>query len=135
MNVRTDQPLEKHMRTVLVVDEDPVIRGLVRAILENEKYQVLQASSGKDALKLAHRIGIDAIILDCMGRTCEGLATLKQWRTDPITTSIPVLAMTGLGQHGGELGLWANSVLIKPFRPAQLLLKVQTLWRIASDPP
>jgi DNA-binding response OmpR family regulator len=123
------------MRTVLVVDEDPVIRGLVRAVLENEQYEVLQASSGNDALKLAHRIGVDAIILDCMGRRCEGLATLKQWRADPITTSVPVLAMTGLGQHGSEVGLWANSVLIKPFRPAQLLLKMQTLWRVTNEPP
>ena len=117
------------MRTVLVVEKDQVVRGLVRAILVSEKYGVLEASNGADALKLAQAGGVDAIVLDCMGPGLDGLETCKLLRADVRTMGIPVIAMAGLGQHSIQLGMWANSILIKPFRPAQLLMKLQGMAR------
>jgi CheY-like chemotaxis protein len=62
-----------------------------------------------------------------MGTQAGGLRTLKKLRTDPRTHVIPVIAMSGLGQYGYDLPLWASACLVKPFRPSQLIRKIQGL--------
>jgi DNA-binding response OmpR family regulator len=57
------------------------------------------------------------------------METLIRLRTDEHTSSVPVIAMCGLGQYGAELGLWAKAIVVKAFRPAQLLIKLQNAIR------
>ncbi|HUN89917.1 MAG TPA: response regulator [Terriglobales bacterium] len=113
------------MKTILVIEEEEVIRGLVRAILEGAGYLVLEAASGEAGFELACRGVADALVLDCLGRESNGIQTLRRLRGDAKTAHLPVIALSGLGQAGAEVGLWANALVVKPFRPAQLLLKVQ----------
>ena len=113
------------MPTILIIEEEEIIRGLMRAILEGGGYQVVEARDGKAGYVLAQCGGVDAIILDCMGRMSDGIGVLRRLRGDALTAHLPVIALCGLGQSGAEIGLWANALLVKPFRPAQLLLKVQ----------
>lgn len=113
------------MPTILVVEEEEVIRGLVRVVLESAGYDVIEAGDGEAGYQLAKRSSVDAIVLDCMGRIGNGIRALRQLRGDANTAHLPVVALCGLGQSGAEIGLWANSLVVKPFRPAQLLMKVQ----------
>jgi len=122
------------MATILVIEEEEVIRGLVKVILENAGHRVLMAGSGEAGVQLAARNVIDAIVLDCMGRVSNGVGTLKRLRGDAWTAHIPVIAMCGLGQSGAEVGLWANGLAVKPFRPAQLLLRVQAVLEARKHP-
>ena len=113
------------MQAVLVVEEDKIVRSLVSTIIRSAGYESVESSNWDDAVMIAHSGAIDAIVLDCMGRAGRGMETLKLLRGDARTTAIPVVAMCGLGQYGAELGLWAKAVVVKPFRPAQLLIKLQ----------
>lgn len=122
------------MPTILVVEEEEIIRGLIRVMLEGAGYQVVEAASGDAGLQLAHRGAVEAVVLDCMGRQSNGVRLLRQLRGDAATAHLPVIALCGLGQSGGELGLWANALVVKPFRPAQLLIKVQSTLALRLEP-
>jgi DNA-binding response OmpR family regulator len=111
--------------TILVIEEEEVIRGLIRVILEGAGYHVLEEGHGQAAFELAQNGGVDALIVDCMGRRSDGIGMLRRLRGEATTAHLPVVALCGLGQSGAEVGLWANALVVKPFRPAELLLKVQ----------
>lgn len=117
------------MQSVLVVEADEVVRGLVSAIVKSAGYEAVECCCGQEGFKVAQGGAMDVIVLDCMGRSGEGMETLKRLRADVVTTKVPVIAMCGLGQYGAELGLWAKAVVVKPFRPAQLLMKLQNVMR------
>jgi len=104
-----------------------MVRRFLRAALEAAHYSVLEAANDREGLEWASRPNIGAIVLDCMGTQAAGLRTLKKLRSNPRTHSIPVIAMSGLGQYGYDLPLWANACLVKPFRPSQLIRKIQGL--------
>ena len=122
------------MKTVLVAESDEIIRGLVKAIIRSAGYEVVETSDGHSALTLARQVPVQAIVLDCLTPSARGAEALKLLRTDSRTSQIPVIAMCGLGQFGAELGLWAKAVVVKPFRPAQLLMKLQYALRAQADP-
>ncbi|MGZ4787802.1 MAG: response regulator transcription factor [Terriglobales bacterium] len=121
------------MPTILVVEEEAVIRGLIRTILESAGYQVLEAGDGESGFQLALRGAVNAVVLDCMGLRSNGLAMLRRLRGTAGTAHLPAIALCGLGQSGAEVGLWANGLVVKPFRPAQLLLKVQMVMGAQVD--
>jgi DNA-binding response OmpR family regulator len=104
-----------------------MVRRFLRAALEASHYSVVEAANDVDGLTLAARQDIGAIVLDCMGTQAASLRTLKKLRSSPCTHSIPVIAMSGLGQYGYDLPLWANACLVKPFRPSQLIRKIEGL--------
>ena len=116
---------EAFVKTILVVEEDDAVRGLVRAILEGAGYGVLEAAGGEAGIDLARCGAADALVLDCMGTRGEGIENLRRLRGEAGTAHLPVIALCGLGQSGAEVGLWANALVVKPFRPAQLLLKIE----------
>lgn len=115
------------MKPVLVIEGDTMVRRFLRTALENAQYSVLEASTDDEGVRIAVEQEVCAIVLDCMGTHAGGLRTLKRLRTDARTHAIPVIAMSGLGQYGYDLPLWANACLIKPFRPAQLIGKLRTV--------
>jgi len=121
------------VNTVLVAESDEAVRGLVKAIIHSAGYEAIETSDGGDALHIAHRVPVQAIILDCLTPSGRGPETLKLLRADSRTAHIPVIAMCGLGQFGAELGLWAKAVVVKPFRPAQLLMKLQYVLRASAE--
>jgi len=111
--------------TILVIEQEELIRGLIRVILESASYNVVEAGEGDAGFQLARAGGIDGVVLDCMGYRSNGIGVLRHLRGDATTAHLPVIALCGLGQSGAEVGLWANSLVVKPFRPQQLLLKVE----------
>jgi len=122
------------MVTVLIIEEEEVIRGFVRVILQNAGHNAVEAGNGEAGLQLVKRGTVDAVIVDYMGRVGDGIGALKRLRADAATAHIPVVAMCGLGQSGEEAALWANSLVVKPFRPAQLLMKVQATLETKRRP-
>lgn len=115
------------MAKILVVEEEDVVRGLIRVVLQNGGHAVVEAGNGEAGWQLLQRGNVDAVIADCMGRRSNGLVLLKQLRAEAATAQIPVIALCGLGQAGAEAGLWANALVIKPFRPANLRMKVEAV--------
>ncbi len=116
--------------TVLVVDDDPVIQGLLRVNFEMEGYDVLTAGDGVEGLERARAERPDAVILDVMMPRMDGLDVARALKADPSTAGIPVVLLSAKAQQAdlraGE-GTGADEYLTKPFDPFDLLERVASL--------
>ncbi len=124
------------MATVLVVDDEPTIRVLVRAALEGTGCRILEAVDGPSALDLARGGRPDLVLLDIALPGLSGLEVCRQLNDDPATASMPILLLTGLVQQAerqaaAEVG--AQGFIAKPFSPAALVGQIEdTLRRRAA---
>jgi two-component system chemotaxis response regulator CheY len=82
-------------RRVLVVDDDPVIRRLVCAMLRSAQFATVQANDGHDAWDALQRETIDVVITDRSMPDMDGLQLLRAMRASPAHTNIPVIMLTG----------------------------------------
>ncbi|MFD8588822.1 response regulator [Streptomyces sp. NPDC059637] len=116
---------------VLVVDDSPVIRHLIRVNLELEGFEVVTACDGAECLELVHRVLPDAVTLDVVMPRLDGLRTAARLRADPRTRNLPI-ALVSASSHpaaelGGEAGV--DVFLPKPFEPGELVRTVRRLVR------
>ena len=116
------------MYKVLVVDDDPAIVRLIREMLKNE-YEVLSASNGEEALRLASAARPDLIIMDIMMPKMDGLTATMRLRE---TSNCPVLMLSAKAEGSDRVvGLQsgADDYLVKPFFREELMARVQALLR------
>ncbi len=117
---------------ILVVDDDPFIINLIVYNLEQEGYNVLQATNGLEALEKARREKPDLIVLDIMLPKMDGYKVSRIIKFDKQYKNIPVLMLTAKVQDvdmqtGIETG--ADVYMTKPFEPEVLVQKVKDLLR------
>jgi len=115
---------------ILVVDDDPVTRHLVRKILERKGYRIIEATDGAQAVVqfLRSRSDIRLVITDAIMPEMDGLEFLEQMRGQG--SKVPVILITSLRDSinlDAYRGQGANSVIDKPFRGAYLVETVQRL--------
>jgi putative two-component system response regulator len=115
---------------VLVVDDEPANRGLIRRVLEALGYQVREAADGFLALDEVARELPDVILLDLEMPRLDGYGTLRVLKADPRTRLVPVVMLTSHDQlvekvRAVELG--ADDYLLKPFNVAELSARVKSL--------
>ena len=113
------------MHTILVVDDEPTIRALVRAALEPNGVRVVEAGDGTGALKSVEANRPDLILLDIALPRMSGLDVCRRLKAERETADIPVLLLTGLVQHIDAVG--AQGVIAKPFSPAKLASQVASM--------
>jgi CheY-like chemotaxis protein len=105
---------------VLVIDDDKVVRELLKSYLSKLGYAVATAESGKQGLQLAKKLRPDAIILDVMMPETDGWRVLSELKTDPLLTDIDVI-MTSIEEHRNRgYALGATDYLVKPVGRDQL---------------
>ena len=113
--------------TILVCDDEPPLRELVRAIL-GERFEYVEASDGETALELARDAQPDLVILDVMLPRRNGLEVLTEMRRTPELAETPVVVVTAWTHaEGSALAAGANRVLGKPFDPDDLVAAVAEL--------
>lgn len=114
---------------VLVVEDDPSVRGLLDTLLTAEGYDVRTASDGTAGLLLATASRPALMLLDLMMPDLGGLRVLDELRASPELASVPVLVVTGKDEAVPALRdqLGADSVFLKPFAVADLLARVAAL--------
>lgn len=115
------KPPAKPRFTVLIVDDEPAIRRLVRAALEPSGYRILEARDGPEAIAAAGSQAPDLVLLDVGLPGMSGLDVKRWLRRTPAMARTPVLFLTGLG---GAAGIPPESRIDKPFAPAKLLDRV-----------
>ncbi len=102
-------------RTVLIVDDEPNIRGFLRLALEDEGYRVDTATNGQEALERVRRSPPDAVLLDLMMPVVDGWSFLAARRTLAAECRCPVLVMSAVGGWNMARELGASGFLAKPF--------------------
>ena len=100
--------------TVLVVDDDPLVCGLLTRTLENEGYRVISAANGVQALALAREHRPQAITLDVLMPQMDGWGALKELKADADLRDIPVIMVTVLNERGMAIPLGAADFVTKP---------------------
>lgn len=115
--------------TVLIVDDDQVLCGLLQAYLTPHGWDVRTAYSGHDGLRVMVESPIDLVILDVMLPGLNGFEVLRRARQ---RTNVPVIMLTARGDHDDRLrGFDAGSddYLSKPFEPSELLARMRAVVR------
>ena len=115
-------------RRILVVDDDAVLRKVVRAVLEADGFHVVEAKDGEEGLALAASVRPSVVILDVMMPGLDGVEVCR--RLDHKATK--VLMLTALGDVTTEvasLEAGARGYLTKPFSSMDLLDRVEELIR------
>ncbi|MGN6101272.1 MAG: PleD family two-component system response regulator [Devosia sp.] len=120
---------------VLIVDDIPTNVRLLEARLTAEYYEVLTASSGREALRVCAENPVDIVLLDVMMPEMDGFEVCARLKASPETHHIPVVMITALDQpsdrvRGLEAG--ADDFLTKPVDDIQLMARVKSLVRLKS---
>ncbi|MEV6586634.1 response regulator [Streptomyces acidicola] len=114
---------------VLVVDDNKVIRQLIRVNLELEGLEVVTAADGAECLDVVHQVRPDVITLDVVMPRLDGLRTAARLRNDPRTRHLPIAIVSACSQYEVEAGLdvGVDVFLAKPFEPVELVRIVREL--------
>ncbi|MFI1768067.1 response regulator [Streptomyces sp. NPDC020800] len=114
---------------VLVVDDNKVIRQLIRVNLELEGLEVVTAADGAECLDVVHQVRPDVVTLDVVMPRLDGLRTAARLRADPRTHDLPLAIISACTQYEVETGLdvGVDAFLAKPFEPAELVRLVKHL--------
>jgi CheY-like chemotaxis protein len=115
---------------VLVADDNAAVVELVRAALQAEGVDVVSASDGEEAARLAHETRPAVVVLDLLMPRLDGLSVLARLRGDEATRETPVVVVTGMpGSEGARLAeaYGAVAVVPKPFRLLDLADRVRAL--------
>jgi DNA-binding response OmpR family regulator len=116
---------------VLVVDDEQEIRDLLDSFLTAQGYEVILASDGKEAIKLAGTEDPQAIILDIKMPEIDGIEVCKRLKEKEKTRLIPVIMITGFEDNKIEaLEMGADDFVNKPFDMAELSIRVKSVIQI-----
>ncbi len=122
--------LEK--RSILLIDDDPLIRRIVTRTLDAKGYQVAEASSGTEGLDLALKNPPDLILLDVMMPGMDGFQVCAALRQNSLTANTPVLMLTALDQTDSKvrgLQTGADDYITKPFNLDELQTRIEAHLR------
>lgn len=120
------EPIEPDQKSILVVDDEPAIRELLRQHLEAEGYQVQEAEDGHAALTQIKQVPPDLVILDVMMPDMNGFDVAAVLKNDPQTMGIPIVILSILGDHERAHRL-GDRCLTKPINVELLLQEVEVL--------
>ncbi len=126
---------ERNMYRILVVDDEPHIRQILKFTLEKAAYQVFCAADGEEALEKMAEVKPSLILLDVMMPKMDGFEVCRKMRQDFALSQIPVIILTAKGDLNEKVrGLdgGANDYLVKPYSNEELLLRVRNVleWNI-----
>ncbi|HVO91355.1 MAG TPA: response regulator, partial [Terriglobales bacterium] len=120
---------------ILVVEDEPDIRKLVNYNLAQERFKVIEAEDGEQALKVIQRDKPNLVVLDLMLPGLSGMELCKMIRERTDTAKLPILMLTAkAGEADRVVGLemGADDYLSKPFSPRELVARVRAILRRAD---
>jgi DNA-binding response OmpR family regulator len=127
--------LNSDMPTVLVVDDEPIVREVVCSYLAREGYRTLEAGDGPRARELLEQETPALVVLDLMLPGTDGLELCRWIRG---RSDLPVIMLTARGEEADRivgLELGADDYVTKPFSPRELVARVRTVLRRAGPQP
>lgn len=123
---------------ILIVDDDPTIRSVLEALLEDEGFDPVTAANGQEAVTRVQSDPPSLILMDLMMPIMSGVDAARRLKSDPATSSIPIIAMSaGFILRESIDDLLADSIISKPFDLDALIANIRATLRRAgtTDPP
>ncbi len=120
------------MPKILIVDDEKMIRNVVKEYAEFEGYETKEAEDGMEAVEICRKEDFDMIVMDIMMPRLDGYSAIKEIRK---TKQIPVIMLSARGEEydklfGFEIG--ADDYVVKPFSPKELLARIKAVLKRAS---
>jgi len=119
-------------KTILVVDDEQVIRDVLKRLLLREGYDVLSAASGKEAMGILRSARPDLVLLDIAMPEMSGIEICRWIRRDSATPRLPIIMITGKSGVNDEvegLETGADDYVTKPFNTEELIARVGGLLK------
>ena len=123
--------------TILLVEDEPDIRDMLRFALTRSGFQVWDTESAEDALTRLDGVLPGLIIVDWMLPGMSGVELAKRVRNDEVTAHLPMIMLTARGEESDKLKSFDSGVddyVTKPFSPRELIARVKALLRRAGAP-
>ena len=123
------------MTTVLIVDDEPIVRDVVVRYLQRDGFDTLEAGDGDDARAIIESGAADLVVLDVMLPGTDGLALCRWIRTG---SELPVIMLTARGEAADRivgLELGADDYVTKPFSPRELAIRVRNVLKRSEAAP
>jgi len=117
---------------ILVVDDDPDIRDILKLTLSEENYEVIEACDGEEALKIIPTKPLDLVLLDYRIPKVDGREVLRRIKKDLLLRHLPIIMVTGKGDINDKVGgidAGADDYVVKPFEPKELLARIRMILR------
>ncbi len=121
------------MPKILIVDDEKMIRNVVKEYAEFEGYETAEAGDGMEAVEMCRREDFDIIVMDIMMPRLDGYSAVKEIRK---TKQIPVIMLSARGEEydklfGFEIGV--DDYVVKPFSPKELLARIKAVLKRGSS--
>jgi diguanylate cyclase (GGDEF)-like protein len=117
---------------ILVVDDDPDIRDILKLTLSEENYEVLEARDGEEALKMIDAKPLNLVLLDYRIPKVDGREVCRRVKKDLLLRHLPIIMVTGSGDTNDKVGgidAGADDYVVKPFEPKELLARIRMILR------
>jgi len=117
---------------ILIVDDDPDIRDILKITLSEENYEVTEAPDGEEALKIINSKPLDLVLVDYKMPKMDGREVCRRVKKDLLLSHLPIIMVTGKGDindkvNGIDAG--ADDYVVKPFEPKELLARIRMIIR------
>lgn len=124
-------------KRILVIDDEPDVIEILRALLSTKGHEVITASGGEEGLALAESEMPDLIITDLMMPRISGLEVIKQLKKNARLRTIPIVVISALGDEKRPPEFWVKSLgiedyITKPFDPLDFIGRIEYLFRRSS---
>ena len=119
-------------RKILIVDDEPSIRDMLRVALEMADYDCIEAGNAQDAHSLIIDEKPNLILLDWMMPGTSGIELARRLKRDEVTGSIPIIMLTAKGEEDNKiqgLDVGADDYITKPFSPRELVARLKAVLR------
>ena len=124
------------MKKLLIADDEQGIRSLVKMTLENDAYEILEASDGVQALALVKEHQPQLVLLDVSMPGMSGFDVCRAIRVDPLLKDIRVIMLTAMAQEtdvAEGMAAGVDDYFTKPFSPVALIRKVEEVFDGTGD--
>ncbi len=126
--------MNAHIPIILVIDDEPIARQTLEALLASDSVQLFFAEEGQTGIEMAQKLRPDAIILDVMMPGLDGYQVCRKLRADPNLAETHIILLTALDDRDARLaGLMAGAddFISKPFDGLELQLRLRTITRLS----
>ncbi len=117
---------------ILIVDDDPDIRDILKLTLSEENYEILEARDGEEALKIINAKPLDLVLLDYKIPKMDGRQVCRLIKKDLLLRHLPIIMVTGKGDINDKvdgIDAGADDYVVKPFEPKELLARIRMIVR------